>query len=192
MSLWDSGGLSVNLILLTCVYFKLIKLNNLIMIMFVFFLLQSNNLSASKPTKDHLYKILVIGDLGAGKTSIIKRYVHDFFSQHYRATIGVDFALKVLHWDANTVIRLQLWDIAGKTWLFPIKKTKFIKLQRFSNKITKICMQPIIHYLVMLLQVNSKYHFKNCFILCFKDKNDMETWQECTTKKQWVPLLFLM
>lgn len=74
----------------------------------------SNNLSASKPTKDHLYKILVIGDLGAGKTSIIKRYVHDFFSQHYRATIGVDFALKVLHWDANTVIRLQLWDIAGQ------------------------------------------------------------------------------
>jgi len=67
----------------------------------------------TKP-KDHLYKILVIGDLGTGKTSIIKRYVHQFFSQHYRATIGVDFALKVLNWDANTLIRLQLWDIAGQ------------------------------------------------------------------------------
>ena len=61
-----------------------------------------------------MYKILVIGDLGAGKTSIIKRYVHRFFTQHYRATIGVDFALKVLNWDENTLIRLQLWDIAGK------------------------------------------------------------------------------
>ncbi|KAF2879189.1 hypothetical protein ILUMI_26989 [Ignelater luminosus] len=69
--------------------------------------------SGVKP-KDHLYKILVIGDLGTGKTSIIKRYVHQFFSQHYRATIGVDFALKVLNWDANTLIRLQLWDIAGQ------------------------------------------------------------------------------
>lgn len=68
----------------------------------------------SVKTKDHLYKILVIGDLGAGKTSIIKRYVHHFFSQHYRATIGVDFALKVLNWDSNTTIRLQLWDIAGQ------------------------------------------------------------------------------
>ena len=29
------------------------------------------------------------------------------------AQIGVDFALKVLNWDAETLIRLQLWDIAG-------------------------------------------------------------------------------
>jgi len=64
--------------------------------------------------KEHLYKILVIGDLGTGKTSIIKRYVHNFFSVHYRATIGVDFALKVLNWDNSTLIRLQLWDIAGQ------------------------------------------------------------------------------
>ncbi|CAH1774901.1 unnamed protein product [Owenia fusiformis] len=64
--------------------------------------------------REHLYKILVIGELGTGKTSIIKRYVHQFFSQHYRATIGVDFALKVINWDADTLIRLQLWDIAGQ------------------------------------------------------------------------------
>ncbi|XP_049858067.1 ras-related protein Rab-44-like [Schistocerca gregaria] len=64
--------------------------------------------------REHLYKILVIGELGTGKTSIIKRYVHQFFSQHYRATIGVDFALKVLNWDSNTIIRLQMWDIAGQ------------------------------------------------------------------------------
>ncbi|XP_049597971.1 ras-related protein Rab-38 [Syngnathus scovelli] len=64
--------------------------------------------------RELLYKVLVIGDLGVGKTSIIKRYVHHIFSQHYRATIGVDFALKVLQWDRDTVVRLQLWDIAGQ------------------------------------------------------------------------------
>ncbi|XP_067289136.1 ras-related protein Rab-38b [Pseudorasbora parva] len=63
--------------------------------------------------KEHLFKILVIGDLGVGKTSIIKRYVHQTYSTNYRATIGVDFALKVLNWDSETV-RLQLWDIAGQ------------------------------------------------------------------------------
>ncbi|XP_072029952.1 ras-related protein Rab-32-like isoform X2 [Amphiura filiformis] len=71
-------------------------------------------MTATGEKREHLYKVLVIGDLGVGKTSVIKRYVHQFFSQHYRATIGVDFALKVINWDADTLIRLQLWDIAGQ------------------------------------------------------------------------------
>ncbi|KAG9296159.1 hypothetical protein G9A89_014751 [Geosiphon pyriformis] len=64
--------------------------------------------------KEYLYKILVVGDLGTGKTSIIKRYVHNIFSVHYKSTIGVDFAQKALQWSPDTVVRLQLWDIAGQ------------------------------------------------------------------------------
>ncbi|XP_049546905.1 nucleolar protein dao-5 isoform X2 [Anopheles darlingi] len=75
---------------------------------------QANMAASPAEKREHLYKILVIGELGTGKTSFIKRYVHQFFSQNYRATIGVDFALKVLNWDQNTIIRLQLWDIAGQ------------------------------------------------------------------------------
>ncbi|XP_061193627.1 ras-related protein Rab-32B-like [Saccostrea echinata] len=69
---------------------------------------------ASKLSRqEHLYKILVIGEFGVGKTSIIRRYTEGSFSPNYKLTIGVDFALKLLDWDEQTKINLQLWDIAG-------------------------------------------------------------------------------
>lgn len=87
--------------------------------------------------KEHLYKVLVIGDLGVGKTSIIKRYVHHNFSPNYRATIGVDFALKVLNWDQETV-RLQLWDIAGMSALNCIQKLRRTS-QNFDSSLVMLC-----------------------------------------------------
>lgn len=39
--------------------------------------------------------------------------------------IGVDFALKVLNWDAKTIVRLQLWDIAGMYWLVRMAESYF-------------------------------------------------------------------
>lgn len=63
---------------------------------------------------EFLYKILVVGDIGTGKTSFIKRYVNDTFSITYKATVGVDFALKVINRDDGKTVRIQLWDIAGQ------------------------------------------------------------------------------
>lgn len=63
--------------------------------------------------KEPIYKVLMVGEIGTGKTSIIKRTVHDIFTPHYKQTIGVDFALKVIDFDDITY-RFQLWDIAGQ------------------------------------------------------------------------------
>ena len=63
---------------------------------------------------EKLFKVLVIGDVDVGKTSIILQYVNKRFDKEYKSTIGVDFALKTIEWDARTLVRLQLWDIAGE------------------------------------------------------------------------------
>eukprot|EP01065_Artemidia_motanka_P041569 TRINITY_DN5410_c0_g2_i1.p2 TRINITY_DN5410_c0_g2~~TRINITY_DN5410_c0_g2_i1.p2 ORF type:complete len:243 (+),score=112.73 TRINITY_DN5410_c0_g2_i1:87-731(+) len=61
-----------------------------------------------------LYKVLVVGEAGAGKTCIIRRYVHNIFQMSTKSTIGVDFALKMLSWEGSKQITLQIWDIAGQ------------------------------------------------------------------------------
>jgi Ras-related protein Rab-32 len=64
--------------------------------------------------QEKLLKVVVVGDIGCGKTSFVKRYIHEIFSIHYKSTVGVDFGLKVLRLDENNVLRLQFWDIAGQ------------------------------------------------------------------------------
>lgn len=64
--------------------------------------------------REILSKIIVVGDTGTGKTSFIKRATQGVFSSQYKATIGVDFALKMVALDDYTTVRLQMWDIAGQ------------------------------------------------------------------------------
>lgn len=57
-------------------------------------------------------KILVVGDSGVGKTSLINRYNSNLFDLNINSTIGVDFAIKNFQKN-NTRYRVQFWDVAG-------------------------------------------------------------------------------
>ena len=59
------------------------------------------------------YKVILLGDSGVGKTSIISRYFQNNFNETHIATIGVDFRYKSINID-GTVVRLQVWDTAGQ------------------------------------------------------------------------------
>ncbi|KAL6338721.1 hypothetical protein AAG906_023870 [Vitis piasezkii] len=60
-----------------------------------------------------LLKVIVLGDSGVGKTSLMNQYVYKKFSQQYKATIGADFVTKELQID-DKLVTLQLWDTAGQ------------------------------------------------------------------------------
>jgi Ras-related protein Rab-11A len=62
---------------------------------------------------DYLFKIVLIGDSGVGKSNILSRFTRKEFNLESKATIGVEFAQKSLEIDGK-VIRAQIWDTAGQ------------------------------------------------------------------------------
>jgi small GTP-binding protein len=71
--------------------------------------------------KRFVFKIMVIGDPSVGKTSLIKRYVENAFSEEYITTLGVDFLKKDIIIDKTTV-SLVIWDVAGQSKFATFKK----------------------------------------------------------------------
>ncbi|XP_078435303.1 ras-related protein Rab11C [Wolffia australiana] len=62
---------------------------------------------------DYLFKIVLIGDSGVGKSNILSRFTRNEFCLESKSTIGVEFATRTLQVDGKT-IKAQIWDTAGQ------------------------------------------------------------------------------
>lgn len=65
------------------------------------------------PEYDFLFKLVLIGDSGVGKSCLLLRFADDNFTSSYISTIGVDFRFRTVYVDGKTV-KLQIWDTAGQ------------------------------------------------------------------------------
>jgi len=63
--------------------------------------------------KKVLLKVIILGDSGVGKTSLMNQYVNRKFSNQYKATIGADFLTKEVMVD-DRLVTMQIWDTAGQ------------------------------------------------------------------------------
>ena len=72
------------------------------------------------------YKIILVGDPGVGKTSILTKFVTNEYQPVYSSTIGVEFKLKDIHIN-NNCARLKIWDTCGQ------EKFRAITRQYFKN-----------------------------------------------------------
>ncbi|KYQ92203.1 hypothetical protein DLAC_11678 [Tieghemostelium lacteum] len=71
-----------------------------------------------------LYKIILVGDSGVGKSSILVRFTDNTFQPHFSPTLGVDFNVKTINSkETGQTIKLQLWDTAGQERFKSITQT---------------------------------------------------------------------
>lgn len=73
---------------------------------------------------DHLFKLLIIGESGVGKTCLLLRFTDDSFTPNHLTTIGIDFKIKIVNQSSKT-IKLQIWDTAGQERFKTITKTYY-------------------------------------------------------------------
>jgi small GTP-binding protein len=74
----------------------------------------STNGNQNKPSNyQYIFKLILIGNSGVGKSCILQRYMKHTFEESYKCTIGVDFLMKSIVINGQTV-KLQLWDTAGQ------------------------------------------------------------------------------
>jgi len=62
---------------------------------------------------DYLFKVVLIGDSGVGKSNLLSRFTRNEFNLDSKSTIGVEFATKSIKVEAKTV-KAQIWDTAGQ------------------------------------------------------------------------------
>lgn len=62
---------------------------------------------------DYLFKVVLIGDSGVGKSNLLSRFTRNEFNLESKSTIGVEFATKSINVDGK-VVKAQIWDTAGQ------------------------------------------------------------------------------
>ncbi|EYB91104.1 hypothetical protein Aduo_013985 [Ancylostoma duodenale] len=114
---------------------------------------------------DYLFKIVLIGDMGVGKTCVVQRFRNGTYVDRQGTTIGVDFTMKTLVIDGKRV-KLQIWDTGGQERFRTITqsyyrsangivlcyditcKQSFSSLQRWIDDVSKFAAPNVVKLLV--------------------------------------------
>ena len=125
--------------------------------------------TSAAPNKEQLYKLLMVGMNGVGKTCLMRQYVHNVFQPTCKNTMGVDFSLKVL---SPSDVTLQIWDIAGQ--------------ERF-GQMTRVYYQAAVGAMVVC-----ENHSEDSLEHAVKWKNDIDSKVFLAGTAQAIPAMLLL
>lgn len=122
---------------------------------------------------DYLVKIIIIGDIKVGKSSLCNKLLTDKFKEEYMTTIGIDFMSFYKQYE-NKIYKIQLWDTAGQERYAPLVN----------------CYLRMINIIIIMFSLNDKNAdtsierwfnlikdnnlFENKKVIIIGNKNDLE------------------
>ena len=126
-----------------------------------------------------IFKMILIGDSGVGKTNILNRYVNDAFSETTKSTVGVELGTKVEEYN-NTKIKVQIWDTAGQERYKSITKT-YYKGAKGAFIVYDITKKDSFKNIDKWIQDLREFGEDDAAILIVGNKSDLEESREVTT-----------
>ena len=129
---------------------------------------------------EYSFKIILLGDYGTGKSSLLKQYTEGVFENIYTSTIGVDFGKKEISKD-NNIYKLLIWDTAG------LDKFKVIIQSYFRNLAAAVLIfditnhksfQSVLKWKDLLLTNLSPERMEHFPLILVGNKSDLEKCRE--------------
>jgi len=122
---------------------------------------------------DYLFKVLVIGDSGVGKSCLLLRFADDTYRESFISTIGVDFKIRTIDLDSKT-IKLQIWDTAGQERFRTITTSYYRGAQGIIVVYDTTDLQSFKNVKQWLQEID-KYATEQVKILLVGNKSDLST-----------------
>ncbi|CAK84586.1 unnamed protein product (macronuclear) [Paramecium tetraurelia] len=132
---------------------------------------------------DHLFKLVIIGNSGVGKSSLLIRYADDKFSENYISTIGVDFKFKTFQLDGKG-LKLQIWDTAGQERFRTITNSYYKGADAIVLVYDTTCLQSFEEIEKSWLDEIYKHAGRNTTILLIGNKSDLPNKTVSTERAQ--------
>ena len=130
---------------------------------------------------DYLFKYLIIGNSGVGKSCLLIRFTDDKYEEGYVTTIGVDFKIKTLIIEGKSV-KLQIWDTAGQERFRNIVSS-YYKGAHGIMMVYDITDLESFRYLDSWIKEIEKNASKNVYKILVGNKNDLEKNRKITFEK---------
>lgn len=132
---------------------------------------------------DHLFKILLIGDSGVGKTAIILRYKFDEFKSNFLSTMGIDFEIKHIKIN-NKICKLSIWDTAGQSKFSNDTTSYYCNAHGFILVYDVMNEESFLNISHWICQIEKYSNFNKCQFLLIGNKSDCHESERVVSKQR--------